>query len=116
MTRFAPWVAVLGFAVASCSSESAPAAAENQPVEASGTVQAELACGQCVLGLPGEGCDLAIRVGGESFYCDGAGIDDFGDAHAADGLCNAAKAASVTGFVQDGRFRIQQAELIAEAP
>ena len=115
MNRFALWAGALGFALASCSRESTPAA-ENLAVESPGRLQAELACGQCVFGLPGEGCDLAVRIDGETFYCDGAGIDDFGDAHAADGLCNAAKAASVAGVFREGRFQIKQAELVVKTP
>lgn len=64
----------------------------------------ELSCGQCKLGLEGKGCDLAVRIEGKSYFVDGSGIDDHGDAHADDGLCNCIRKAKVTGQIQDGRF------------
>jgi len=64
----------------------------------------EASCGQCKFGLKGKGCDLAVRIDGKSFYVDGAKIDDHGDAHAADGMCNAIRLATVAGTIKDGRF------------
>lgn len=64
----------------------------------------EAACGQCLFELPGEGCDLAVRIDGESFYVDGTGIDDHGDSHSEDGFCNAIRRARVKGRVENGRF------------
>ncbi|OUW80329.1 MAG: hypothetical protein CBD74_09480 [Saprospirales bacterium TMED214] len=54
--------------------------------------------------MPGNGCDLAIRMNGKVYYVDGSSIDDHGDAHAADGLCNCVRKAIVSGKVVDGRF------------
>jgi hypothetical protein len=48
----------------------------------------EAACGECRFGLPGSGCDLAVRIDGVAYFVDGTGIDDHGDAHAQDGFCN----------------------------
>ena len=64
----------------------------------------EASCGQCQFGLPGDGCDLAVRIEGAGYYVDGSGIDDHGDAHGAEGLCNAIREADVVGSVVDGRF------------
>ncbi len=64
----------------------------------------EASCGQCQFGLPGEGCDLAVRVDGVAYYVDGSAIDDHGDAHAPSGLCNAIRTAMVEGNVEDDRF------------
>lgn len=72
----------------------------------------EAACGQCLLGLPGQGCDLAVRIDGRAMFVDGAHIDDHGDAHAADGLCNAIRQASVTGTVVGDRFRATSFRLL----
>ena len=72
----------------------------------------EIACGQCQFKLPGSGCDLAIRVDGKAYFADGSNIDDHGDAHAADGLCNAIRKAKVTGTIRHGRFQAKQIELI----
>ncbi len=76
----------------------------NQTVEAS--------CGQCQFELEGGGCDLAIRIDGKSYYVDGANLDDHGDAHAKDGLCNCIRQAKVTGEVKDGRFVASSFEVL----
>lgn len=75
-------------------------------------VVVELSCGECQFGLEGDGCDLAIRIDGTAMYVDGSGIDDHGDAHAADGLCNAIRRARVTGTIQKGRFVAEEIELL----
>lgn len=76
--------------------------------------RAEAACGQCQLGLEGEGCDLAVRIDGKSYYVQGTNIDDHGDAHAQDGFCNAIREAHVEGHIEDGRFIAQSFRLIPE--
>ena len=68
----------------------------------------EAACGECQFGMPGKGCDLAVRMDGQSYFVDGAGIDD----HAQDGLCNAVRKARVAGEVRDGRFMAKAFELL----
>jgi bacterioferritin-associated ferredoxin len=72
----------------------------------------EASCGQCQFDLPGKGCDLAVRIDGEAYYVDGAKIDDHGDAHADDGLCNAIRSARVEGAIVDGRFVATNFELV----
>ncbi len=74
----------------------------------------ELACGECQFKMPGNGCDLAIRFDGKAYFVDGSSIDDHGDAHAEDGLCNAILKAKVTGTVRDGRFESRKIELVNE--
>ncbi len=64
----------------------------------------EAACGQCQLGLAGDGCDLAVRFDGKGYFVDGVNLDQLGDAHATDGMCNAVRSASVTGHVKNDRF------------
>ena len=78
-------------------------------------VVVEAACGQCQFDLDGTGCDLAIRLDGETWFVDGTAIDDHGDAHAADGFCNAIRSARVTGRVENGRFVATEFELLEEA-
>ena len=72
----------------------------------------DAACGQCQFGLPGSSCDLAVRIDGASYFVDGTGIDDHGDAHSSDGFCNAVRPASVSGQVQEGRFVATHFELL----
>lgn len=71
----------------------------------------EVACGQCQFDMDGEGCDLAVRIDGTPYYVDGVGIDDLGDAHADDGLCNCVRKADVTGQSKDGRFVAESIQL-----
>lgn len=72
----------------------------------------EASCGQCRFGMAGDGCDLAVRFDGGAWFVDGSGIDDHGDAHASDGLCNAVRRARVRGEVVDGRFVAEEFVLI----
>ena len=74
--------------------------------------QVAASCGHCQFGIPGEGCDLAVRIQDDVYYVDGTSIDDHGDAHADDGLCNCVRKAMVTGEVVDGRFVVSEMTLI----
>ncbi len=64
----------------------------------------EAACGECQFGMEGSGCDLAIRYDGQTYFVQGTNLDDHGDAHSADGMCNAVRQAEVTGEIVDGKF------------
>ena len=74
--------------------------------------EVDASCGQCQLGMPGNGCDLAIRLKGKVYYVDGSSIDDHGDAHADDGLCNCVRKAIVSGKVVDERFVASDMKLV----
>lgn len=76
------------------------------------TLLVEAACGQCRLGLPGKGCDLAVRVGGRAYFVSGTGIDAHGNAHAQDGFCNAIRQARVQGTVADNLFHVRYFQLL----
>lgn len=76
------------------------------------TQTVEAACGQCQFGLPGEGCDLAIRINGKAHFVDGTAIDDHGDAHAKDGFCNAIRSAEVQGKIDNDRFQSTYFKLV----
>jgi hypothetical protein len=76
----------------------------------------EAACGQCKFDLPGNSCDLAIRMNGKSYFVDGTAIDDHGDAHAKDGFCNAVRKANVQGEVVNNRFKATYFQLVKETP
>ncbi|MCB9897652.1 MAG: hypothetical protein H6825_06595 [Planctomycetes bacterium] len=75
-------------------------------------LRVEAACGKCQFGLPGDDCALAIRTGGNAWYVDGADLDGYGDAHAADGMCNAVRYAVVSGRLSEGRFVVTSFELV----
>ena len=72
----------------------------------------DASCGQCQLEMEGTGCDLALRIDGKTYFVDGFGIDDFGDAHAEDGMCNMIHKARVSGRIEDGRFIATAFELL----
>lgn len=67
-------------------------------------IKAEASCGICMFDMQGKSCELAVRFKGDSYYVEGAGIDDFGDAHAEEGFCNAIRSAEIQGEVIDNRF------------
>jgi len=88
--------------------EQRPVAAEQQNQE----LVVEVACGECQFGLPGDDCDLAVRIAGTAYFVDGTSIDDHGDAHSEDGFCNAVRQARVQGRVENGRFVATSFELL----
>jgi hypothetical protein len=73
-------------------------------VQPASEMRVEASCGQCQFGLPGNGCNLAVRIDGVAYYVDGSAIDDHGDAHGENGLCNAIRPAVVVGEVNNDRF------------
>lgn len=83
-----------------------------QPVAISEPTVVEAACGECLFGLKGDDCDLAVRIGGRAYFVDGTHIDQHGDAHAADGFCKTIRHARVTGEVKRGRFVATSFELL----
>ena len=93
-----PTVCIIGlFALCgSCQNKEGSQAQKAMLVEAS--------CGQCQFDQPGTGCDLAIRIDERVYYVDGTGIDDHGDAHGTEGLCNAIRLADVEGTIENERF------------
>ena len=74
----------------------------------------EAACGECQFKLTGDGCDLAVRINGRSYFVDGTDIDSHGDAHAKDGFCKAVRKAEVQGEVIDNRFRVTYFKLVKD--
>jgi Family of unknown function (DUF6370) len=91
------------------------AAKAGMPDPAKKMLMVEASCGMCKFGMKGGDCALAVRFGGKSYYVDGADIDHYGDAHAADGFCNAIRRAKVQGEVVDGRFKASYFKLVAAA-
>lgn len=78
------------------------------------TFIAQTSCGQCKFGIDSKkGCDLAVKIDGKAYFVDGAKIDDFGDAHDKNtGMCNVIRKASVTGKLENNRFKATAIELI----
>ena len=74
--------------------------------------EVEISCGQCQFDMPGDGCTLAIRIDGKGYFVEGSGIDDHGDAHAEDGLCNCVRKANVVGQIVDGKFKAESIKLL----
>lgn len=95
---------LLGLLLAGC--------ATRTPVALTTPTVVDAACGECLFGMPGKGCDLAVRVNGRSYYVDGVDMDSLGDAHAKDGMCEVIRKAKVTGEVRNGRFMASTFELL----
>ena len=64
----------------------------------------ETSCGECQFEMDGKSCDLAIKFEGKAYFVEGIKIDDYGDAHAHNGLCNAVRKAKVTGEIKNEKF------------
>ncbi len=71
----------------------------------------EMACGQCKFNMAGNGCSLAVKIEGKAYFVDGAGINDFGDAHAQDGFCEAIRKGEGQGEIVNGRFKASYLKL-----
>ena len=72
----------------------------------------EATCGECQLGMDGTGCDLAVRIDDQAYFVDGTSMDEHGDAHGADGMCNCIRQAKVSGEIINGRFTADSFELL----
>jgi len=69
-------------------------------------------CGTCMFKMEGKGCLLAIKFKGKDYFVDGTNLDDHGDAHDAEGFCNAIKKAKVQGSIVGDRFLVTYFELV----
>lgn len=111
-----PRVAAIAFLVtlgAACGSPRDPRPEPPNPARTGafeGVVDAS--CAGCRLGLATGGCDLAVRIDGRVLLVEGTGIDEHGDAHAADGFCNAIRRARVRGRIEGDRFVADSFELL----
>jgi len=76
----------------------------------------EVSCGTCMFHMQGKGCQLAVKIDTAYYFVEGAGIDDFGDAHAADGFCNAVKKSKVRGVIKDNIFIAKKIEILTTSP
>jgi hypothetical protein len=59
-------------------------------------------CATCIFEMKDvTGCKLAVEIDGKHYLVKGSDIDDHGDAHADDGLCNSSMKAVVSGEIKD---------------
>ena len=111
--RHSLWIAAVGLltVISGCATKPTPTVQARAIIQ---TTVVDAACGQCQLGLKGEksGCDLAVRLDGRSYFVDGFKMDQLGDAHAADGMCNTVRKAKVTGEIANGRFVASSIKLL----
>jgi hypothetical protein len=87
-------------------------AAKKLPDPAKKLLVVEASCGMCKFGMQSGDCSLAVRINGRAYYVEGANIDGFGDAHAADGFCNAVRKAQVQGEIADDKFKASYFKLL----
>lgn len=72
-------------------------------------------CATCIFEMKGvAGCKLAVEIDGKHYLVKGSGIDDHGDAHEDDGLCNSSRRAVVSGKVEEGVFLSTSFKVIAK--
>lgn len=79
----------------------------NQPL-----LTVEASCGECNYDMPGNSCDVAIKMDGKTYYVDGVGIMDYGFPHNKGGFCVAVHKAEVQGKVVNGRFKATYFKLL----
>jgi hypothetical protein len=72
----------------------------------------EASCGLCKFGMRANDCSLAVRINGKSYFVDGTGIDDHGDAHAKGGFCEAIRKAEVQGEIVNNRYKVTYFKLL----
>ena len=81
--------------------------------DAATTQTVEAGCATCIYDMKDvTGCKLAVKIDGKAYLVSGKSIDDLGDAHAEDGLCNIARKAEVTGKLEGDRFVATQMALL----
>jgi len=76
-------------------------------------IEAQASCGICMFDMQGKECALAVQVNDSTYYVKGAGIDDYGDAHAKEGFCNAIRDVIIQGEVVDATFQLTYFQLKA---
>ncbi|HTO14602.1 MAG TPA: DUF6370 family protein [Edaphocola sp.] len=87
-------------------------ATKAQPNPNKETMTVEASCGECNFDLPGDDCDLAVKIEGNAYYVDGASIMDYGHPHNKGGFCVTVRHAEVQGEVVNGRFKATYFKLL----
>jgi len=106
-------IALLAMVTPACRARMTPS---ERPVAIPYTGIVEAGCARCRFQAAKSGCDLAIHVDGHTWLVAGTAIDDHGDAHAADGFCNATRQARVTGRFEGDLFVADEFELLPSKP
>src|SRR4030095_2101724 len=70
------------------------------------------ACGQCMFGMTGGDCTLAVKINGKVYFVEGAGIYEEGESYAKNGFCKKVRIAEVQGEIIGNKFRATYFKLI----
>ena len=79
------------------------------------------ACGSCIFKMKDAvNCPFAVEIDGKHYLVQGAVPQDH-NSHMADGICNMAREARITGVLRDGKliassFELLPAEYVPDAP
>lgn len=90
---------------------------DQQPDPRKPLMTVETSCGECNFGLPGNDCDVAIRLPSadgttQAYYVEGVDISEYGHPHDENGFCVAVRKAEVQGDVVDGHFKASYFKLL----
>lgn len=64
----------------------------------------EASCGSCNFNMPGDACQLAIKLDNKKYYVEGPNINDYGGSHSKNGFCKVVRKAQVQGKIVDDKF------------
>ena len=64
----------------------------------------EASCGSCNFDMPGDDCQLAIKLDNKKYYVEGPNINDYGGSHSKNGFCKVVRKAQVQGKVIGDKF------------
>ncbi|CAM4114480.1 DUF6370 domain-containing protein [Aquirufa beregesia] len=64
----------------------------------------EASCGSCNFEMPGDVCQLAIKLDNKKYYVEGPNINDYGGSHSEKGFCKVVRKAQVQGKIVDNKF------------
>jgi hypothetical protein len=69
-------------------------------------------CGTCNFDMKGDGCAMAVKVGGQAYFVDGIEKIHKAEMHEEGGICVAIRQAKVSGEVVNGRFVASSLDLL----
>lgn len=72
-------------------------------------------CATCNFNMQSNtGCTLAVQIGGKHYWVDGSKLQDHGDEHASDGMCNTTRKAEVVGVIIQDTIKTSSFVLLSE--